>query len=320
MRTNWITRFGLVWIVMLSLSSAIALGHRNGTQTEQKTKGRRNTTGLSLDIIVGGPFAFVEAQSCAPSSQPCLEVWAPAVAGHTGIIGFGGSGELKQFTGGDYDFTVGVHPAGSTGVDAPVVGASILTVSAASAHLPPTPSSPYATIKLPMPREIVPWNADPMQIASTTPVPSTTTPQTLATLTVLRYDFQDSNMLEVDDASGAFWKPHPFPSGNERVLLIGIIPQDPAVGEDQHVHATEAFNSMMTMVGLTRFANFIDPPTGFQRNRPLNSASPLPPDLQNIIDSLATGTSMNRNSLSKMDVGILGRINDCKAPALLVTP
>jgi hypothetical protein len=229
---------------------------------------------------------------------------------------------MKQFVANTaYDFTQGLRPSGNTIMDAPVLSAAILSVSASGGHLPQIPINPFAKIELPTPREIVPWNADPIQISSTTPVPPATAQQTLATLTILRYDFQDSDNLQMNDASGPFWKPLPLTSGNERILLIGIIPQDPAAGEDEHVHATEAFDAMVKMVGLTWFVNFVDPPpAGFQRNRPSNPASPLPPDLQNIVDPLMRPAKVNTALGSGTQVTILGRINDCKAPALLITP
>ena len=121
--------------------------------------------------------------------------------------------------------------------------------------------------------------------------------------------------------AGAFWKPVPEKSGSERVLLIGIIPQDPAASEDPHVHASEAFNALVTMVGLAWFVQFVDPPpAGFQRNRPPNTESPLPADLQNILDPASSETLGAKAFNPETQVSILGRINDCKAPALLVTP
>jgi hypothetical protein len=172
-----------------------------------------------------------------------------------------------------------------------------------------------------MPREIVPWNAEPMQVSSTAPVPPATTQQILATLVILRYDFQDSDQLQMNDASGAFWKAVPEKAGNERVLLIGIIPQDPTASEDPHIHAGEAFNALVKMVGLTWFVQFVDPPpAGFQRNRPPNPASPLPADLQNILDPALTKSRGTKAFDSTTQVSIFSRINDCKAPVLFVTP
>lgn len=308
--------------LILALSGATKINDAMGQQPKAKKSSSGKATALSLDVIIGGPFALIESKNCPSGAATCLLVVSPDVASHTGMIGLGGGGDIKQFVAnGAYDFTRGVRPSTNTALGQPVLGATILNASASSGHLPPTPASPFATIELPMPREIVPWNAEPMQISSTTPVPPSTTQQVLATLVILRYDFQDSDQLQMNDAGGAFWKPVPEKAGNERVLLIGIIPQDPTASEDPHVHAGEAFNALVKMVGLTWFVQFVDPPpAGFQRNQPPNPASPLPNDLQSILNPTTAQSGDMKTSSTGMKTWPFGRINDCKAPALLVIP
>src|ERR1700730_17739226 len=83
----------------------------------------------TLDIIVCGPFCFVQGASCASHPPPCLAVWAPRVAGHTSIIGLAAQLQYKPFDTGKYDFTTGVHSSSTTTLVTPVQNASIYSVS-----------------------------------------------------------------------------------------------------------------------------------------------------------------------------------------------
>ena len=190
--------------LMLQLGGTTRINDLLGQQLKPTKTHSTKATALSLDVIIGGPFALIESTKCPSGAATCLLVVSPNVAAHTGMIGLGAGEEIKQFVAnGAYDFTKGLRPSASTALGQPVVGATVLSVSASGGHLPATPASPFATIELPMPREIVPWNADPVQISTTTPVPPATTQQVVATLIILRYDFQDSDQLQMNDASGS---------------------------------------------------------------------------------------------------------------------
>src|ERR1700722_3751768 len=146
MRKHAIQRLFLACTLIVPMSSATKLGDTEAQQSKKMAKRSTNTAGLSLDIIVGGPFAFVESTKCTSALPSCLIVAAPDVAAHNGMIGVASGAEFKQFvSNGVYDFTKGFRPSASTTVDTPVLGATILSISQASGHLPQGLVSPFAT-------------------------------------------------------------------------------------------------------------------------------------------------------------------------------
>jgi len=277
----------------------------------------------TLDIIVGGPFIFVQGASCGTQPPPCLAVWAPRVKGHTMIIGLDANGQFKAFDTGAYDFTPGVRPSGKTSIVTPVQDASIYPVSAKTQNIASLPKKkPFATLIFPTPREIVSWNADPITISSNGSPTSAVASKNLATLTVLRYDYQEGDTLEVKAGADTFWKPQPIKNGTERILIIGFVPQNPTPNEDEHAHAIEAFQAATALLGVKWNISFDIPPSTFQRNRPFDPKWPLPQDLLNFIDQIPLETKGAKLAvpLTTSNFKLLGTINDCKAPAMLVTP
>jgi hypothetical protein len=276
----------------------------------------------TLDIIVGGPFVFVQSSAnCGTQPPPCLVVWIPKVKGHTTINGLDANAQFKSFDTGTYDFTSGVNPSVATTIVTPVQGASIYSISAKTQNIPPQPKTkPFATLILPTPREIVSWNADPMTVSGSGSLAPTLASKNLATLVVLRYDYQEGGALEVRSAGDTFWKPVPIKKGNERILVIGFAPQNPTANEDQHTHAVEAFRATTAMLGVKWNISFDNPPPTFQRNRPFDANWPLPQDLLDVIDQVPLKTSGGKfvAPLSNSFSVSFGKINDCKALAILV--
>jgi hypothetical protein len=277
----------------------------------------------TLDFIVGGPFVFVQGASCGSQPPPCLAVWAPKVKGHTSIIGLAAQVQYKQFDTGDYDFTSGLHPSATTTLVTPVQSASIYSVSTQAQKMASSPKKkPFATLILPTPREIVSWNADPMTISANGSLTSAKATDNLATLTILRYDYQEGDALEVKTGTQTFWKPQPFNYGSERIIVVGFVPPNPSANEDEHKHALEAFSATTAMLGSKWSITFNTPPSTFQRNRPPDPNWPLPQDLLNIIDQIPVETKGKRIAapINTLNFELFGKINDCKAPAILVTP
>jgi hypothetical protein len=275
----------------------------------------------TLDLVIGGPFVFFQGANCPPPGSKCLSVWIPNVKGHTVVVGIDKGDDLKRFDPGDYDFTVGIRPSNTTALIKPVLNASIYPASMKIQNVAATPKKkPFATILLPAPRQIVSWNADPMTISSNGSAVSANATSNLATLTVLRYDYQDGDTLQVKSGSDSFWKPEPETIGTERLMVIGFLPENPTGNEDEHTHAREAFKATAAMLGLKWKVSFDAPPVGFQRNRPLDGTFPLPQDLLDILDKTsAAGSNTAKASVSTSTIGIFGKINDCKAPAILIT-
>jgi len=277
----------------------------------------------TLDIIVGGPFVFVQGASCGSQPPPCLAVWAPKVKGHTSIIGLAAQVQYKQFDTGVYDFTSGLHPSATTILVAPVQNASIYSASTTAQKIASSPKKkPFATLILPTPREIVSWNADPMTISSNGSPTSAKATDNLATLTILRYDYQEADALEVKAGTQTFWKPEPFKYGSERIIVVGFVPPNPTTNEDEHKHALEAFSATTAMLGSKWSITFNTPSSTFQRNRPPDPNWPLPQDLLNVIDQIPIETKGGNIAapVNTLNFELFGKINDCKAPAILVTP
>jgi hypothetical protein len=121
--------------------------------------------------------------------------------------------------------------------------------------------------------------------------------------------------------SDIFWKPQPIELGTEWAIVIGFLPQNPAPNEDEHIHALEAFDATTAMLGLKWKITFLTPPSGFKRNRPPDPHWPLPQDLLTFIDQTsAQDAKAHAASSSTMKFELFGKINDCKALAILVAP
>jgi hypothetical protein len=315
------------WGLTMTAFLVTSCGNKSSAQKTSPESGTSEKTAAAvprptLDIIIGGPFVFVQGVTCPTQTSPCLAVWVPNVKGHTAVIGLADQAQFKQFDSGDYDFTSGIHRSDTTTLVTPVQNASIYTASMKAQNLASTPKKkPFATLLMPNPREIVSWNADPMTISSNGSPVATKPTDNIATLTILRYDYQQGDTLEIKSGSETFWKPQPLTLGTERVVIIGFIPQNPTANEDEHTHALEAFRATTAILGLKWKITFNTPAANFQRNRPLDPNWPLPQDLLNLIDQVSTkDTKAAAAPVSTMDFRLFGKINDCKAPAILVTP
>ena len=264
-----------------------------------------------LDIILGGPFVFMRQSNCL-NGKDCLKIWIPAVPSHSNPILFGLQGQLYQFESPKTDYTlIGMTPAQNWTPLHPVVGSDVWTINGKTFHASAIPKKDlYLSLSLPIPKEIAPWNADPMTPKITSPVPNTPEQHSLATMTILRYDYDDSQILQLTapaskKSDGVDISFKPLAVGNERVVLIEVIPKQPRYGEDDHIHSHEAAQEAFATLGLKGDVDFPPLPTGYTRNVPLTQGV-LPDDLVNFINSLVI---INK-----------GRINDCKAMAIFVDP
>ena len=296
--------------------------------TSQDAKPERNKAAQSvaaasatLDIIVAGPFALIEKAGCNDGSNSCLALWAPNA--HPQMTGLSAPAQLKQIDAGDYNFETGVRGSTNTKIESPVSDASVYQIPATMQKATTKPlAKPYATIVLPMPREIIPWNADPMQIvANGSPVPPSGATSNLATLVVLRYDFQTGDVPVMTNSDGPFWKAAPITSGSEKYIIIGFTNGNPtATTLNAHIHAISAFDALVKMLGLKWKLQIADPPSSFKRNRPFEPDPPtIPQDLLNIIDQIPLETQGQSLTQTSPVYSFFGKINDCKAPAILVT-
>ncbi len=311
---------------LLSLGVLLALcigcNHSDSSQTPKsgsassEMKPAQAAAPITLDLIVGGPFAFVQ-------KNDSLIIWIPNVKDHPKPIGLALTDiphlgdRPREFEKGDYDFTKGIRPSTAGNILVPVQAASILSWSVNKYNLSATPKKkPYLTIKLPIPREIVPWNADLITVSDTGTGSNVATTPRLSTMVILRYQFQDGDVPEMTAAGQPTWKAMPIPNGSERILLLAVNPPDPKEGEDEHMHARAAFSELAKMVGVKQTIDF---PSGtYTRNQPLVPGV-LPDDLLEILDM----TALKPAGALKANLGIFietfGKMNDCKASNALIT-
>ena len=271
---------------------------------------------VTLDLILGGPFALVQ-------KNDSLIIWIPNVKGHSKPFGLGLTDVPRlgdrppEFDQASYDFTKGIRPSAASRILVPVQDASILTWSVTKYKLLATPKKkPYLTIKLPIPREIVPWNADPITVTDSATGANAATTKRLSTMAILRYDFQDGDAPEMSATGQPTWKPKPFENGTERILYLGVMPPEPKQGEDEHAHARAAFSELTKMVGVKQtiaFQNVTSP-----RNEPL-SPGVLPDDLSEVLNITSSTSAGTLRTKFATDVELFGKINDCKASNALVT-
>lgn len=264
----------------------------------------------TLNLILGGPFVVVRESNCLNGSD-CLKVWMPKVPAHSKPILFGFQGQFYELESMKTDYTLtGMTPAQDWTPLLPVAKTESWIIPGKTLHASPTPKkAPYLILVLPIPKQIVPWNADPMSPNITAPVAYAPGEYSRATMNILRYDYDDFQVLQLNApaAAGAHAVDlhfAPLGVGNERVVMITVIPQKPLPGEDEHKHSHEAAKEAFATLGLTGDVDFPIVGPGYKRNWPLIQPPVLPDDLLNFINTDVTITK--------------GRINDCKAMAIFV--
>ena len=267
----------------------------------------------TFNLILGGPFVFVRQSNCLNKTEDCIAVWIPDVKSHSKPTLFGFEGQFYELERMPADYTLtGMTPSNEPGYKFvwPVKGASSWVIPGKTLHVPPAPKKkPYLILKLPIPKEIAPWNADPLEPAVTSPVPHTPEKgQSFATMTILRYDYDDAKPLvlsspPVQGSKGLEFNLEAPSVGSERVLVIQVVPRKPDPTGDEHKHSKEAYKKVTAMLGLKGSLSFPPLPPGYKRNVPPNP-NVLPDDLLRFIN---TGVTVNK-----------GRINDCKAMAVFV--
>jgi hypothetical protein len=287
----------------------------SSTTPESRVVTAKPVISPSLDLIIGGPFAFVQ-------KSDSLIIWIPNVKGHGKPFGLGltdipNLGDRPRvFAQAEYDFTKGIRPSAGTTVLAPVQDAGILVWSRKKYGLSETPKKPYLTIKLPIPREIVPWNADPIAVTDATTGSSSAMTTRLSTMTILRYDYQPGDTPEMVAKGQPTWTAKPISNGSEEFLVLGVRPPEPKWYEEEHKHARVAFSELTKMVSIKQAISF--PSVKYTRNSPLVPGV-LPDDLLAILVAHVSTLDALKTQNRKL-VEILGKINNCKSSNVLVAP
>jgi hypothetical protein len=309
-------------IVLFAGLSLLSIGCKQPARTPtsadgtgpSKVESPKASVPTSLDLIVMGPFAFIEKGSS-------LEIWIPELKGHNKPHGQGvGETDERLFEKAEYDFTHGIEASQTSKLTLPVRGASAYQLSRKGSNLSYAPKKrPYMLVKLPTPREIIPWNADPVQITARPKDPKTVSPELLATAVILRFDYKVGDLPQMTAAGQPTWTPHPIDLGTERIVLLGANPPYPLPNEEEHRQARIAFQRLTALLGVKLNIEF--PVMDYTRNQPLTSGV-LPDDLIKVLYALSQQIRSQAFSLSSVDIIAkkFGKTNDCKSVVILVTP
>jgi len=234
----------------------------------------------------------------------------------------------KTLNAGNYALAITDPGSGAAKIRHPVAGSTILRVAGKSEQLASDPDAHrYLRVALPLPEEIVPWNADPMWVSNVTPIPTDAEPVRLAVMVVLRYKFSPStkiNFSGTEDSGGAAinYALKDLAVGQEHAIsLIQAM-----VNPDQVDHPT-AFASFERMkaleVHLSRYIDFPDVGEPVPaRNMPL-ILNALPKELTDFLASVdpvgQPGKANKMHSLtSQAAVHMLIAHSDCRAAIIFV--
>jgi hypothetical protein len=274
-----------------------------------------------LDIILEGPFVVEKSASN-------ITVLIPKVMNHTvPVVVDADFTKPKPLNAGDYSLDISNSTPGPAQINNPVAGTTIVDARGKSENLQSDPGkNRYSAITMPLPQEIVPWNADPMWV-STVPMPPQPSSIRGAVMLVLRYNFPAKTQLtfsgKESDGTPVSYTLNAVPVGSEYVLALvqGMKTEDIV----DHPTAKDSFDKMKRLEkNLSRYIDFPDlgtnPPA---RNQPL-IVDFVPKELT---DFLTSDGSVSRNVARGKDdafaehpiiVHILLGHSDCRAPIIYV--
>jgi hypothetical protein len=162
---------------------------------------------------------------------------------------------------GEYTLTIADKQVGGAQICNPVGGTDLLVIPAKTENLKSDPKKLHSfAVQLPPPTEIVPWNADPMQISTVEPVPSGTRVDRLAPMVVLRYSYTPGSSIKFegnDKATGnkVSYDLAPLVYGKES--FVAIVQTEHEDDDVSHPYAHVAFDKMKALeMPLKRFVAF----------------------------------------------------------------
>ncbi len=257
----------------------------------------------TLDVVLMGPFAVLDC-----SNGKGIRLLVPSVDGHEPPrIGYPHNYlDLKP---GEYELGIPGLRTNTMEIRKPVDKTAALSFGTKEAcPTTPNPKCVYVCVDLPIPMQIVPWNADRARVS--TPGGDQPHWRRLATALVLRYpvpDFKGIKLSQADDSKPCGRKKpcDLTPEQNEPEGILTLVLEPKSVDSD-HKHALDGFRGLMGLVSRQDNIEFEDPQDDTcVRNQPLIKDS-IPPKL---IESLEQLTKV------RATVGD----NDCVAPMALVT-
>jgi hypothetical protein len=275
-----------------------------------------------LDVVLQGPFVVERTSSD-------ISVLVPNVPNHSAPLLEGASPlNSRILDAGEYTLTISNPGSGATNIVNPVAGTSLLNVAGKTEHLSSDPSKlRYLRLTLPLPLEVVPWNADPMWISNITPIPPNTGAVRLAVLVVLRYQFSPSTTIRLtgheDDGTPISDTLTSLSSGNEHfIFLVQGMTQDDV---SDHPTALASFEKMKQLE--PPLSRYLDIPDLGGVNPGRNQ--PLLPNVEpkDLTDFLLSNASVNvplvapngkRGLVSSNELHLLIAHSDCKAAIIYV--
>lgn len=311
------------WIGIVAGLLAIVAGTTLASPVEEAEARGANTplSGL-LNVVLQGPFVIEKTATN-------IVVLIPNAPNHTDPLLAGATPlNSRPLNAGDYTLDISDPGSGSAKIANPVAGTTILRAAGKAEHLSSDPNGlRYLRMTLPLPLEVVPWNADPMWMSTVTPIPPEADPVRLAVLVVLRYQYSASTKIAlsgkekdgtpIQDSFGS------LPFGNEHfVFLVQGMKSDDVV---DHPTALASFDKMKELEPpLARYLVFPDTGgTNPARNQPLI----LSVEPQDLTDFLASNGAVQvplvqpkgkRGLDARANVQMLLLHSDCKAPVIYV--
>jgi hypothetical protein len=274
-----------------------------------------------LDVILQGPFVVEK-------NVNSVTILVPKVTNHTfPVLVDANFLQPKPLNAGEYSMDITNSTPGAAQIKNPIAGTTIVQANGKTENLSSDPGKKrYMMITMPLPQEVVPWNADPIW-ASMAPMPPQPQPIRAAVMLVLRYNYSVSTKITFkgmeSDSTPIKYSLQDLPVGSEHVIALvqGMKAEDLV----DHPTAKDSFDKMKELEqSLSRYIDFPDLGANpLARNQPL-IVGIVPKELTDFLT--ANGPVSKAGSHGKdeafadfrIPATILLAHSDCRAPILYV--
>jgi len=274
-----------------------------------------------LDVILEGPFVVEK------TVNKTITVLVPKVTNHTvPVLVDANFTQPKPLNAGEYSLGISNSTSGAAQIKNPVAGTTIAQANGKTENLTSDPDKKrYLAITMPMPQEIVPWNADPMWV-STAPMPPQPQSIRAAVMLVLRFNYSANSKLtfsgKESDGTAINYSLTDQSVGSEHVIAFvqGIKTEDVV----DHPTAKASFDKMKELEqNLSRYVDFPELGSPLARNQPL-IVGIVPKELTDFLTSngsVSKATVHGKDealAVFRIQVNILLAHSDCLAPIIYV--
>lgn|SRR5215469_7293725 len=315
-------RAGRVLLLLCTIAVALPAYHASDAASSALTSAETNPQGSPprmLNVVLWGPFAVLD---CSDGKEIRVVVPDVDVGSHKPLrIGYPftvGSRETQNYpvlTRGEY--TLGIPGPTSSRMEIvnPVEKTEALSFGTTECRAQ-SATCVNVCIDLPLPRQVVPWNADRLKVFRPDTLDKDRHWKRLATAMVLRYavpDFEGIKLSRKDDSKPCGSKmpcsltPKSKPNGTEGILALVLEPKEKPT---THEPAYKTFRKLMNLLGRNEDIVFEEDETCV-RNQPLNGAL-----RQELIDLLG---ELKKEVKDTNVVWVAVAENDCEPPMALVT-